>query len=156
MRFSFSSDIAIRLFLYLDAQDKDRRVPIKELCEALDTARSTLSSLVPRLVSGGLIVSRAGKGGGLQLARPLDQILASEVIAVAEEGTGWKFAQCDYESGCKCYMKGHCSVQPMYQYAASKIIRIFDEFRLSDLQRPVNEKNARRFADKFAIEHADE
>ena len=149
MRFSVQSDLAIRLFLYLGSQDASRHVPLHEFCEALDTARPTLSVLVPRLVNAGLIQSKSGPAGGLKLVRTLDDILVSEVITIAEHRAEWKFARCDYDHGCNCYMKGYCAVKPMYQFVANKMIQIFDEFKLSDLQRPINRQNAKRFAEEY-------
>lgn len=150
MKFSSHSDLAIRLFLYLDAQeDHKRRILITELCPALDTKRATLSDITSRLAKAGLLDTRSGKYGGIILSRPIDDILASEVISVSEQISGWKFAQCDTGLGCDCYMKGHCAVQPMYQQAAHEIIRIFDNFKLSDLQNDLNVKIARRFATQY-------
>ena len=150
MRLSSHSDLAVRLFLYLDAQeDKERRVLTPELCQVLDTKRSTVNETTSSLAKVGLLDTRSGKYGGIILSRPISDILVSEVISICEQRSGWQFAQCDNPAGCDCYMKGHCAVQPMYQQALHEFIRIFDKFCLADLQTDVNVKVARRAAEKY-------
>lgn len=152
MQFSFASDLAIRVLLYLDAQDEDRFPSTNEVAAAVDASKSMVARFLRDLVASGLIESRTGRSGGVRRKKPLEEILVSEVIAVVEHGPNWKFAVCSRPEGCNCFMRGRCGMPGMYDYAAHQILKVFDGFKLSDLQRPASKLAAREFARSYLAE----
>ena len=63
-------------------------VPNSRLAERLDVSLPMVAKILNRLGHGGLVSSRPGPGGGYSLARPAEDIVIMDVVALWE-GEDW-------------------------------------------------------------------
>ncbi|MCC6105877.1 Rrf2 family transcriptional regulator [Acetobacter sp.] len=84
MRLTLYTDYALRTLLYLGVH-ADRRVSIREVAEAYGISENHLVKVIHHLGRGGFVDTLRGRGGGLMLARPADQINVGDVVRHTEE-----------------------------------------------------------------------
>ena len=78
MRLALHTDFALRTLMFLAGHDG--RASIAEIAEFFGISRDHLAKVAQRLSREGFIRSQRGIGGGLELARPADQISIGEVV----------------------------------------------------------------------------
>ncbi|MGR3367721.1 MAG: RrF2 family transcriptional regulator [Sagittula sp.] len=83
MHFSKFTDYALRVCLYLGVHD-GRVVPISEIARAHNLSQNNLMKVVNMLVEGSYLKSTRGRSGGVQLARPADEIRVGDVARYME------------------------------------------------------------------------
>ena len=75
------ADYAIRVALYLSKEgDSDTPVSTAEMAEAMGIPYRFLRKIIRRLVLAEIITSQRGRGGGIRLARDIDDLSILEVI----------------------------------------------------------------------------
>jgi Rrf2 family nitric oxide-sensitive transcriptional repressor len=84
MRLSRFTDYSLRVLIYL-GQHNDTRVTIKQISETYDISKNHLMKVVSNLTRSKFVVSQRGPGGGIQLNRPAETIILSEVINATEK-----------------------------------------------------------------------
>jgi Rrf2 family iron-sulfur cluster assembly transcriptional regulator len=104
------ADYAIRVMVLLAQREKTEGggASSLEIADEMDIPYRFLRKLVTRMVSGRLLCSRRGKGGGLTLAREAEQITLFDVLQVMSP-TGTRLSQCLAEGetcrrACTCRM----------------------------------------------------
>src|SRR5690606_23172030 len=70
----------------LAAHGADRLVSLAEISERQDISLAYLEQLFVKLRRAEIVVSVRGPGGGYRLARPVEQIRISDVLAAVDEG----------------------------------------------------------------------
>ena len=95
MRFSIDYRISIEILLlcrYL--QEQDKVVNSKSLSLYLGLPASSIRDIMSKLSASGLIHSKIGGAGGIELLKPLDEITAYDVyVAVEDKGSLMRFDQ---------------------------------------------------------------
>ncbi len=79
-----TGEYSVRAMLHLAAKPSGAVVPIGEISKQWDIPEEFLRKIVQLLSKSGLILSRRGAGGGIELARPAEEISLLEVIEAAE------------------------------------------------------------------------
>ena len=89
MRLLASTDFALRVLIYLAAEPPDIHVSVETLARELGgLSRNHLHKVVQDLVAHGLVRTVRGKGGGVQLALPPDQIRVGAAGPAPGGGSG--------------------------------------------------------------------
>ncbi|MCW8196499.1 Rrf2 family transcriptional regulator [Proteobacteria bacterium 005FR1] len=83
MQLSAFSDYGLRTLMYLAAVP-DRHCNVREIAEHYGISRNHLVKVVHRLSQLGYIASTRGKGGGIRLALPADELRLGDLIAALE------------------------------------------------------------------------
>ncbi|MCA9075208.1 MAG: Rrf2 family transcriptional regulator [Planctomycetaceae bacterium] len=78
MRLSLHTDFALRTLMFLAGRQE--RASVAEIAEFFDVSRDHLAKVVQRLSREGYVRSMRGVGGGVELARPAEDIELGEVI----------------------------------------------------------------------------
>src|SRR3546814_10933139 len=86
MRLTRYTDYAMRVLLYVGAQDGARLSPISEISRAYGISQNHLMKVVNDLVNAGYLESVRGRFGGVRLARPAAEINVGAVVRHTEEG----------------------------------------------------------------------
>lgn len=131
MRLSTFSDFSLRVLMYLGAQN-DRRATIAEIAAAHDISKSHLMKVVHQLGRGGYIATVRGKGGGLRLALPPQEIVVGEVIRQAE--CDFSLAECFGDKGT-CRIQGACCLPAILNESLKAMFLVLDSYTLADLLR---------------------
>lgn len=82
MRFALHTDYALRTLIYLAA--RPGRASVGRVAEYFRISRDHVAKVVQHLARVGLVRSLRGVGGGIELARPADEITLAEVILACE------------------------------------------------------------------------
>jgi len=84
MIYSNACAYAIRAMTHLAMVRPHGYLLLDELCEATLVPRHFIAKIFQDLVRKGLLVSAKGRGGGFALARPVDQIMLADIVAVVD------------------------------------------------------------------------
>ena len=105
------ADYAMRTVLYLAReQAKETAVSTAVLAEEMEVPFRFLRRIVRTLVDAGIVASQRGKGGGIQLARPKEEISLLQIIE-AVDPKNIKFNTCLTADGT-CSRSHECAVHP--------------------------------------------
>lgn len=150
MQLTTRTDQAIKIMLYLAAQVEARWVAAPELASALGVSSAVVQKIVLALANADLLRTARGRYGGIMLSRDLSSIELSEVVAVGESETGWKFTECDRTPDCPCYLNGgHCTLRATYRVVQEKIMDIFSSITLAQLRTKETDSAARAHASSW-------
>ncbi|HAT1804117.1 SUF system Fe-S cluster assembly regulator [Legionella pneumophila] len=111
----------------------------QELCNARDIALHThltvptVSKILKRLTSAGLLTSVRGVSGGYRLQRPAAEISVSEIIFALEEHRG--FTECSMQPN-DCFLQGVCTIQGNWRLISHAIETALDSVSLEALAKP--------------------
>ena len=128
MQLSLHSDYALRVLMALAAGD--RQLSVDEIARRYGISRNHLAKVVQRLQSEGYVTTYRGRGGGMRLARPADEIIVGEVVRRFENLES--FVGC-FASGSGCAVNGLCALKPALSGAVDAFLAHLDGFRLTDL-----------------------
>jgi Rrf2 family iron-sulfur cluster assembly transcriptional regulator len=85
MKLSTKGRYAMIALTDLAAQGPDRLVSLSEIAERQDISLAYLEQLFVKLRRAEIVDSVRGPGGGYRLARPIEQIRISEILAAVDE-----------------------------------------------------------------------
>lgn len=156
MQMTTRTDNAIKIMLYLAAQVEDRWVAAPEIASAIAASSFVVQKIVLDLSLANLLRTSRGRYGGIKLTRDLADIPLSEVVAVGERETGWKFTECDRRPDCQCYLSGgKCTLRAMYRNVQEQIMGIFADITLAQLRTKETDQAAREHYTTYRTEAAD-
>lgn len=135
MRLTLHTDYALRVLIYLGLR-QDRRVSIREIAQAHRISENHLIKVVHNLGRGGFIETTRGKGGGLRLARPPEQIRVGDVVRFTEEDMALVTCFQVAPEGGGCALLNICSLQTLLGSALAAFMDVLDSQTLADLLRP--------------------
>ena len=127
------TDYSMRLVLALAARHKKGvdSVSSAEVADEMDIPYRFLRKLVKRLVSGGIIESRRGKGGGVALAHSPDTITLFDILK-ATGPKGVELSLCVAEPGC-CQRSPLCRLHREFKEMQSTVDKRMKSVCVSDL-----------------------
>jgi Rrf2 family nitric oxide-sensitive transcriptional repressor len=125
MRLTRYTDYAMRVLLHLAARD-DGLASIAEIARLYDISQNHLMKVVQDLGKAGFIRTVRGRGGGIALARPADQIVVGEVVRQTEEG--FQLVDCS-----QCVIAPACTLPRVLNEATAAFIAVLDKYSLADL-----------------------
>lgn len=111
----------------------------QELCNARDIALHThlavptVSKILKRLTSAGLLNSVRGMAGGYRLQRSANEISVSQIIYALEEHRG--FTECSLQPN-DCSLQGVCTIQGNWRLISHAIETALDSVSLDALAKP--------------------
>ena len=113
------ADYAIRAVLYLSSQSNGRLVATSELADEMLVPYRFLRRIVQRLVESGLVHAQRGKGGGVRLTRPCQEITLLDVMQIIDPKALCVNLCLDDPEACK--RAPFCSVRPCLDALQSRI-----------------------------------
>jgi Rrf2 family nitric oxide-sensitive transcriptional repressor len=135
MRLTLHTDFALRTLIYLGLR-QERRVSIREIAEAHRISENHLVKVVHNLGRGGFIETTRGKGGGLRLARPPEEIRVGDVVRFTEDDMALVACFQAAGDGGRCALLNVCSLQGLLGNALAAFMAVLDSQTLADLLRP--------------------
>ena len=131
MRLTLSTDYALRTLIYLGA--KGGPSTIQAIAGSFDVSKAHLMKVVNKLGRQGYIHTIRGKGGGIELGRPPEQIRIGAVVRETEEDLA--VMGCLAETGF-CRIEQCCALRQALQEATRAFLQILDNYTLADLLQP--------------------
>ena len=134
MRLTVFSDYTLRVLMYL-ALDRTRLATIPEIAAAYGISENHLMKVVHQLARAGILASVRGKGGGVRLARPPEEIRLGEIVR-ASEGEA-PIVECLSGDPLACRITSSCRLKGILVDAFDALYDSLDEYTLADLvKRP--------------------
>lgn len=132
MKLTAFTDYSLRVLMYL-AADTTRRVTIAEISESFGISQNHLVKVVHFLATHGWIDTVRGKGGGLLLARPAEQVNVGQVVRDTEGAA--VPAECFSTDGGHCVIDGCCRLKGVLGEAMRAFYAVLDHYTLADITR---------------------
>ena len=125
MKLTRYTDYALRVLLYLGASD-DRRCSIGEIARGYRISENHLMKVVQDLGRMGLVATSRGRGGGIRLARPPEEIRVGDVVRRTE--TDMDLADCE-----GCVISPVCGLVGVFDEAVMAFMAVLDRYTIADL-----------------------
>jgi Rrf2 family nitric oxide-sensitive transcriptional repressor len=132
MRLTRHTDYALRVLIHLGLQN-GRQVSIRDIATAYGISEAHLMKVVHGLAKRGYIATTRGRGGGLKLARPPEEISIGAVVRDTEDDMA--LTEC-FGAGNACPIAGPCGLQSMLREALDAFLVVLDRHTLDDLLWP--------------------
>lgn len=129
MRLTMMTDYAMRLLMYV-AQHPDRLCTIAEVARAYGISEAHLMKVTHQLGLAGWIETVRGKGGGMRLAYPPEEINVGAVVRRMEPD--FQMAECFRETS-QCTLAGTCGLTGILNEAVHAFLERLDRHTLRDL-----------------------
>jgi len=130
MRLTAFTDYSLRVLMFL-AAEPDRRATVAEICTAYDIKVNHLTKVVHHLAKRGWVSTVRGKGGGLTLALPAEQIRIGEVVRDTEGQD--EMAECFSNDAGHCAIARHCQLRGVLAEAVEAFHAVLDRYTLADI-----------------------
>ncbi|MCK9607173.1 MAG: Rrf2 family transcriptional regulator [Methylomonas sp.] len=131
MQLTAHTDYGLRVLIYLTLHP-DRLVTINELAEFFAISKNHLVKVVHNLGLKGFVRTVRGKGGGIRLASPADQISVGSVVRELEGH--FQMAECFNPSKQgQCVFQPNCGLTGLLGRAVGQFLQVLDGAKLSDL-----------------------
>ena len=133
MRVTVYTDYSLRVLMYA-ALKADAVSTINEIAECYGISRNHLMKVVHRLGVLGYLETVRGKGGGIRLGKPAEQIDVGDVVRNTEDDMA--LVECFHPSGGTCCIKPDCRLRQALQEALDAFMNVLDGYTLADLVEP--------------------
>ena len=136
MRLTQWTDYSLRVLMYCAACDGREHPPtVNEIAEAHGISRSHLTKIVMILASCGWIATTRGRGGGLRLLKPANELTLGEIVRQTE--TDLTLVECFDKKNNTCRLDGYCRLKDALYKAMKGFFDVLDGVTLADLLAPV-------------------
>jgi Rrf2 family nitric oxide-sensitive transcriptional repressor len=125
MRLSRHTDYALRVLIHLAARP-DRLASIAEIARAYAISENHLMKVVNELGHAGLLRTVRGRGGGIALALPAEEIKVGAVVRLCEPDL--KLAECG-----TCLIEPACGLTSAMGKALAAFLAVLDGYSISDV-----------------------
>lgn len=132
MRLTLWTDYALRTLIYVGA-NAGRLSTIGEIAEGFDISNAHLMKVVNKLAQQGYLITLRGKGGGIKLGRPPDEIRVGAVVRDTEDELA--VVGCLAHTGF-CRIDGCCVLRDALRKATQAFLTTLDAYTLADLLAP--------------------
>jgi len=157
MRLTRLTDYSYRVLIYL-AANEGKQATIREIADLYNISRNHLMKVANLLARHGFVRAARGRGGGLTLARPPEEIGLGDVARRLEED--FAVVECLGDNGM-CRIEPGCALKSMISKAIGAFLAVLDEATLADLvtqpkiiidllERPIPRAKRRRAASRAA------
>ncbi len=130
MHLTLHSDYSLRLLMLL-AVEADRAHTVEEVAGRYDISRNHLNKVVQTLVQAKFIRSVRGRGGGISLALPPEEINLGDVIRASEDN--FDLVECFDKETNTCILAPVCGLKGPLEEALMAFLKVLDSYSLHDL-----------------------
>jgi Rrf2 family transcriptional regulator, nitric oxide-sensitive transcriptional repressor len=126
MQLTRYTDYAVRVLLHVGARDEGDLSSIPEIARVYGISRNHLMKVVQDLGQAGFLTTVRGRGGGLKLGRPAEQITIGEIVRHTE--TGFDLVDCS-----SCIIASACTLPRILNEATRAFLDVLDRYTLADV-----------------------
>jgi len=109
----------------------DRLVTAGEIADAYGLSQNHIAKVAQELIKKGLLVGVRGRGGGVRLARPAEEIKLGELMTPAEGAAD--VIDCKNGIGGECRIISACRLKGIFAKAHQAFLSVLNEYTLADL-----------------------
>ena len=130
MKLTQFTDYALRTLMFLATTPAERISTAKEISEAFNLSYNHIVKVVHSLSKHGYIKSRKGKGGGILLAKPADQINLGEIVCCLEPDLD--IVECFSINGT-CSITPICKLKHVFADARKAFVDELEKYTLANI-----------------------
>lgn len=132
LQLTMTGEYTVRTMLHLASQPLGTMTQISEIVKAWEIPEHFLRKIVQLLTKSNLILSRRGMGGGIELAKPAEEITLLEVIEAAEGKMALN--KCLVRRGM-CHRDPWCAVHLVWHEAQEKLKEVLRSKSIAELAK---------------------
>ena len=141
MRLTQWTDYSLRMLMFCALHQERPRAPtVGEIAEAHGISRSHLTKIAMTLAAAGLLETTRGRGGGLRLLKPAEQIRVGDVLRMTE--TDFKQVECFDDEHNSCRITHFCQLKGALSEAMEAYLAVLDACSVADLVKPAAPRQA--------------
>jgi len=133
MKLTSFTDYSLRVLMFL-ATNAEGRATVAEISAAFDIKENHLTKVVHFLGKQGWLTTLRGKGGGLLLARPANEIRVGRVVRDTE-GAAMPAECFAVEEDSRCPISHCCRLRGVLAEAVDAFYAVLDGYTLADIAR---------------------
>lgn len=126
MQLTQHTDYGLRLLIVLARSGAPIALP--EFAAQQELSYHHVAKVAQALVREGFVKSRRGRSGGVELARPPEEIRVGQVVRALERGL--QLADC-----AGCALRGDCNTSPLLAEALAAFLAVLDRTTLAEAAR---------------------
>lgn len=130
MQLTLYTDYSLRVLLYLGLNPR-RMATITEIAASYGISRNHLVKVVHNLAIQGFVQSTRGRGGGLKLARPPQDINIGDVVRHTE--VNFQLVECFDKKSNTCPIAPACFLKGALHEAQTAFMSVLDRYTLADV-----------------------
>ncbi|WP_426212128.1 RrF2 family transcriptional regulator [Massilia sp. TWP1-3-3] len=130
MRLTDYTDYALRLLMHLGGHP-GKLITVREIAGIHGISRNHLTKIAHQLGALGVLRTLRGRAGGIQLARPPEQIMLGSVIRMTEPD--FQMVDCFSAAPSNCLLAGRCVLKGLLAEATAAFLERLDRVPLSAL-----------------------
>lgn len=136
MRLTVYTDYSLRMLIYLAAKGGELAT-IGEIADSYRISQHHLTKVAHQLGLAGFLATVRGKGGGLRLARPPEQINVGDVVRRTEPDMALVpcFGTAEAPAGAPCCIAPACGLIPVLDEARAAFMAVLDRHTIADLMQ---------------------
>ncbi|NUQ28243.1 MAG: Rrf2 family transcriptional regulator [Acidobacteriaceae bacterium] len=130
MQLTRFSDLALRLLLYLAGHDKpmETTATVRAVSELFNVPYTHMVKVTHQLGRKGWLTTTKGKGGGLRLSRPPEEVRIGEILRTTEPAH--EVIDCFTQA---CPLRSACTLKEALDRAYEAFFRELDQYTLADV-----------------------
>ncbi len=129
MQLTLYTDYSLRVLIYLGIRP-EQQATIGEIAESYNISRNHLVKVVHNLANLGYIKTLRGRGGGMVLALPPEEINVGEVVRRTEPN--FNLVECFDKESNTCPISSCCALIMGLKVARKAFLEVLDGFTLAD------------------------
>lgn len=130
MQLSKFTDYTFRVLIYM-AIHQEELWTVEQLATKLEVSEHHLKKVIHKLAKTDYLISIKGRGGGLKLGLPPEEINLGEVLRATEDNLC--VVGC-IKNGVNCnFMTGECKLKGIIQESVEQFIEVFSRYTLQDI-----------------------
>ncbi len=133
MRLTVYTDYSLRVLMFLAVRG-EQLATIAEIARAYGISKNHLMKVVHQLGVAGYVETVRGKGGGLRLAQPPQDIVLGEIVRRTEPDM--TLVPCFDPDDTSCVIFSGCVLRGVLSEARDAFLATLDRHTLADLVRP--------------------
>ncbi len=130
MRLTDYTDYALRMLMHLGV-NPGRVITVREIAASQRISHNHLTKIAHRLGVLGVLHTLRGRAGGIELARPPEQIMLGAVIRMTEPD--FRMVDCFTDGDSACVLAGRCKLKGFLAEATAAFLERLDQVPLSAL-----------------------
>ncbi len=135
MKLNEFTDYSLRILIYVALKRPEERSTIDEMCAAYNLPRNHVMKIVRRLAELHFLENTRGRGGGVRLQVPPDQINLADVVRRCENS--FALAECQREvQKTHCCIQRNCVLKSALNDALDAFFAVLADYTIADLVAP--------------------
>lgn len=128
MQLTRYTDYSLRVLIFVALREEGAQPTINEICDHFGMPRNHLIKVVQRLGQLGYLRTQRGKGGGLRLGKPAQEIVVGDVVRAMEPNLD--IVDC---TSPDCPLMGGCRLRSVLDEAMDAFLAVLEGYTLMDL-----------------------